>query len=91
MNHLKFIKLSGEEVRPYLKYLGHLRIQLFREYPYLYDGDIQYEEKYLQNYAQCPDSRIMIVADGERIIGATTSIPLKNEDSELRKPFVQLK
>ena len=33
---------------PYLEDVAHLRIAVFREFPYLYDGDPGYEARYLQ-------------------------------------------
>jgi hypothetical protein len=31
-------RLAGAEVAPYLDDLARMRIEVFREYPYLYDG-----------------------------------------------------
>jgi GNAT superfamily N-acetyltransferase len=33
---------------------------------YLYDGDFDYEKKYLQTYIDCPESVIVIAFDGDR-------------------------
>ncbi|HRQ91226.1 MAG TPA: GNAT family N-acetyltransferase, partial [Bacteroidia bacterium] len=43
-------ELHGDTLRPHLRELGGLRIAVFREYPYLYDGDLDYEERYLETY-----------------------------------------
>ncbi len=34
--------------------LGRLRISVFREYPYLYDGTLEYEREYLKTYVRSP-------------------------------------
>jgi hypothetical protein len=34
--------------------LAQLRITVFREFPYLYDGDLAYEQNYLRTYLDCP-------------------------------------
>ncbi len=32
-------RLSGSQIAPYIDELAQLRITVFREFPYLYDGD----------------------------------------------------
>jgi GNAT superfamily N-acetyltransferase len=73
----------------YLPDLARLRIQVFRDFPYLYDGSYEYEEKYLKTYTDCPDSVIVLVLDGDRVIGATTGLPMDAETPEFRKPFLE--
>jgi len=59
--------LKGKEILPYLTELAHLRMTVFKEYPYLYEGDLAYEEKYLQTYADCNES-IMVLAINTRAL-----------------------
>lgn len=47
---LSIVTVSGEELEKYLPDLARLRIQIFREYPYLYEGSEEYEQRYLQTY-----------------------------------------
>ncbi|MDH5592695.1 MAG: GNAT family N-acetyltransferase, partial [Gammaproteobacteria bacterium] len=54
----------------------------------LYDGDLAYEERYLQTYIQAPDSVIVLAFDGDKVVGASTGIPLKHETDEVKKPFI---
>ena len=70
--------LRGEAAKPFIPSLAALRIQVFREYPYLYEGDLSYEEKYLQDYSRIPDSVVVLALDGERVVGASTALPLMN-------------
>lgn len=89
MKTIQIKQLQGSEILPYLSLLGHLRIQIFRDYPYLYDGNRTYEETYLQTYADCPESIMVIVEDGERLVGASTAIPLVYETDAIQQPFTQ--
>ena len=73
----------------YLPDLARLRIQVFRDFPYLYDGTVEYEEKYLKTYTDCPESVIVLVLDGDRVVGATTGLPMDAETPEFQKPFVE--
>jgi GNAT superfamily N-acetyltransferase len=81
-------RLSGEQLVRYIPELAQLRIQVFRDFPYLYDGDLAYEEKYLQTYIEAPDSVIVLAFDGDTVVGASTGIPLKYETSEVTQPFI---
>lgn len=85
-----FHELSGEALTPWLDDLGRLRITVFREYPYLYDGSLEYERKYLQTYVNSPRSLVVLVtgADAE-IVGATTCIPLRDGGPEFQEPFLR--
>lgn len=82
-------EISGTELAPWLDWLGELRIRVFREYPYLYDGTLEYERGYLGVYQDCADSRIVLVTnDRGELIGATTCLPLAAESMEFQKPFL---
>src|SRR5690606_13001995 len=81
-------ELSGEAVRPHLRDLGGLRIAVFREYPYLYDGDPDYEERYLETYANSPRSLVVLLRAGGRLVGATTCLPMADESPEFQAPFL---
>jgi GNAT superfamily N-acetyltransferase len=81
-----FIGLSIEHVIPDL---ARLRMTVFREFPYLYEGSLEYEQKYLQTYLGCSDSLILVVRDGENIVGASSALPLNFEASEVQQPFLE--
>lgn len=86
-SHLNFKNLSGEEIRPYLRPLGELRIQVFRDFPYLYEGDLAYERGYLQTYVNCEKSLAVLVFDGETLVGASTGLPMSDETPEFFTPL----
>lgn len=69
--------------------LARLRIAIFREWPYLYDGiDPAYERKYLEVYLRSPHAVVIVVRDeGGRIVGASTCLPLADESAMIREPF----
>jgi GNAT superfamily N-acetyltransferase len=86
---MQFLSLSGRQILPYLEELARLRIRVFSEYPYLYDGNIGYEMRYLQVYVNSPRSLVLLVRDGNRAVGATTALPLADADPEFHAPFVR--
>ena len=81
-------RFVGAEIAEYLGALATLRIDIFRAFPYLYDGDRTYETTYLRTYVRTPGSVALIAfaADG-RVIGASTGAPLAAEPDETRAPF----
>lgn len=80
---------SGEALRSAFGPLADLRIRVFREFPYLYEGSTEYEQKYLEVYARSPRSLVVLAWDGSVVVGASTVIPLADAPSEMQAPFVR--
>lgn len=80
---------SGCDVAPYRDDLARLRITVFRDFPYLYEGKMDYEARYLQRYLDCPECLFVLVFDGEQVVGASTALPMEAECEEFTAPFVQ--
>ena len=83
----------GDTIVPILPALARLRIEIFREFPYLYDGDLAYETEYLARYAERPGALVVTAEDlnagGEReVVGASTGVPLAQELEVLQRPFL---
>lgn len=89
MSTLRLETFTGSAAKPYIPELATLRMKIFRDFPYLYEGDLAYEENYLSTYLASPDSFLAIVFDGDKVVGATTAIPLLQETEEFKKPFVE--
>jgi len=86
---LRVEKLTGAAITPHLPALARLRITVFRDWPYIYDGDAAYEENYLQIYAASPRAAIIFAFDGAEVIGASTCLPMADETENVRAPFVE--
>jgi len=78
---------AGVEITPHLPALAELRMRVFRDWPYLYDGDAQYEERYLRTYRDSWRSVVVLAFDGGRVVGASTGLPLSDETEEIRAAF----
>ena len=83
--------LTGvDAIAPVIPDLARLRVSVFREYPYLYDGSLAYEANYLKRYAATFGAVVVIardIANGARIVGAATALPLAAEHAELLTMF----
>lgn len=80
--------LQGARIAAHLKALAKLRITVFREFPYLYEGSHEYEAQYLQTYIRCTDSLIVMAYDAEQAVGASTCLPLAQASAEMQQPFI---
>lgn len=69
-------RVRGLAVAPYLPDLAALRREVFREYPYLYEGSLAYEQSYLQSYAGSARSVLVLALQGPHVVGASTALPL---------------
>lgn len=78
---------SGNQIAPYLDVAARLRIEVFRSYPYLYDGSATYEREYLQHYVDCPESIFVCALAGDTVIGVSTALPLAAADEDFQQPF----
>lgn len=79
--------LRGREIVPHIPDLARLRIAVFRDWPYLYDGDTAYETEYLRVFADCPRAVAVLAIDKGEAVGASTGMPLEDETDEVRAPF----
>ncbi len=86
---IRLQNFHGPEIEPHLDALGALRISVFREYPYLYDGSLEYEREYLRTYVESAGSLVVLALDGDSVVGATTCLPMRDEGPEFQAAFVQ--
>jgi GNAT superfamily N-acetyltransferase len=82
--------VSGEELVAAIPALARLRMTVFRDYPYLYDGSEAYEAEYLRAYSASGTAMAVLAREGEAIVGASTGIPLAHETAAFREPFARL-
>ena len=68
--------LHGAAIAPYIDDLARLRLAVFREFPYLYDGDPAYEADYLARYAHSGRSLVVLALDNDEVVGASTGLCL---------------
>lgn len=81
--------LTGTAIADALDDVATLRLEIFREYPYLYWGRREDELKYLGTYAEAPDACVILAYDGNTIVGAATGMPLIHEDAQMLDAFAE--
>lgn len=84
---LRVQSLTGQALHDALLNLASLRIRVFRDWPYLYEGTLAYEQDYIAKFAADPKSVIVAVFDGEAIVGAATASPMVGHADAFAEPF----
>ena len=81
--------LSGIDAAPFFDDLARLRITVFRAFPYLYNGSLAYERKYLETYAKAQGAVFVLALSGGAVVGVSTGMPMMAETDEVKAPFVE--
>ncbi len=84
---MRLEKLTGEALSDAIEDVANLRIAVFRDWPYLYDGDLNYERAYLQHYQNSPEALIVGAYVGDWLVGASTAAPLKAHEADFADAF----
>ena len=79
--------LTGTTLDAALPDLARLRITVFRDWPYLYDGDAAYEERYLAPYRDTPSAIVIGAYDGDTLVGASTGMRLTQHADDFAAAF----
>jgi GNAT superfamily N-acetyltransferase len=85
--HLAFETLAGPALHPLLPALAGLRIAVFRDWPYLYEGDEAYEQRYLRAYADAAGAAVVVCRDGDAVVGAATCEPMIQGHPPVQQAF----
>lgn len=80
--------VSGSDLERWIEPLARLRTAVFREFPYLYVGNADYEARYLGRYVESPNAVIVLALHGEEVVGASTAMPMADEMDEVKAPFL---
>ncbi len=79
--------LRGAALESALDDVARLRIAVFRDWPYLYDGSLDYEREYLQTYRDSAGALLVGAFFGDVLVGASTSTPMEDHAEAFAAPF----
>ncbi len=88
MAALRIETLSGACGTVLLPALARLRTGVFRDWPYLYDGNAAAEAEYLDPFVQSVRAGLVVAFDGDTVVGCATCLPLTDADEQISGPFV---
>lgn len=78
---MTFEILHQHEILKMLPFLGQLRVDTFREFPYLYAGTLENEKKYTRTFANTDHAFLCRAMEGDVFLGLVTGTPLSSEQS----------
>jgi GNAT superfamily N-acetyltransferase len=78
----------GPALKAYLHSIAKLRIDVFREYPFLEEPDLRRETEELKRYLTSKAAIGVLVFDNTTLIGVSLGIPLNLAQKEIQKPFL---
>ena len=79
--------LQGDDITAHVDDVAALRIAVFRDWPYLYDGTLDHERQYVATYRDRPGALLVGAFDLGRLVGASTSAPLEELSPDFAMPF----
>jgi GNAT superfamily N-acetyltransferase len=79
MSQMTIRSLEGADLEAHLDDIARLRISVFADWPYLYDGQLEYERDYLRTYLNHHGALLVGAFDGDRLVGASTSTPMEDQ------------
>jgi GNAT superfamily N-acetyltransferase len=82
--------LCGPELEAHLDDVARLRIAVFRDWPYLYDGTLEYERAYLNTYRDNPGALLVGAFDAGILVGASTSTFMEDHAEAFQRPLAQI-
>jgi GNAT superfamily N-acetyltransferase len=86
---LRIEPVTGEALQRALPALARLRIEIFREWPYLYEGTLDYEANYIERFARLKGGVIVVASDAGEAVGAATAAPMAGQNPDVTAPFVE--
>lgn len=81
--------VSGDGLQAVIPDLARLRLRVFAEYPYLYEGSMAEEERYMQAYQASALGLIAVarLQDSGAVAGVSTALPMEDAESCFSTPF----
>ena len=82
---LRFEVLGCGSLAGLIDEIARLRITVFADWPYLYEGSKEYEARYLRTYLDSRDGIVVGAWDGNELVGAATGTPMEDHADEFGK------
>lgn len=82
--------LEKSESQSRIMEIADIRIKVFRDFPYIYDGSVDYEVQYLGRYLKSQSAHFIGCFDTkEKLVGVATCMALSEEDKNIQEPFLK--
>ncbi len=89
MSRIVLRTVTGAALAPHLADVARLRVEVFRDWPYLYEGAPDAERRYLRSHADSPGAAVVLALDGGQAVGAATCQPMAEAAAPVREAFMR--
>jgi GNAT superfamily N-acetyltransferase len=86
---IEYAKQTRDAIVPHLDAVARLRLSIFQDYPYLYQGTLEYERDYLSKLSASNTGIIVTANVGTMIVGVSTGMALDDEHDAFKDVFKQ--
>lgn len=83
----RLLTCQGADIAAWLDDVARLRCEVFRSFPYLYDGSAAYEKDYLATYVRAAGSVLVLALADDQVVGASTGLKLCDAEPAFQAPF----
>ncbi len=80
---------TGSGLKPYLHSMAKLRMEVFKEYPYFEEPDLEKETQYLRKIAMEKETIGVLIFDNTTLVGTSLGYPLRTENPAAHHPFLE--
>jgi GNAT superfamily N-acetyltransferase len=87
-NAIHIRTLTGAAIAEAHAAFQSLHVQVFRDWPYLYEGDPA-ERPYIAGYVDHPRAALFLATHAGEPVGAATCLPLGDESANVQAPFLE--
>ncbi len=87
MTDIHVRSFTGTGLKSYLHSVAKLRMEVFREYPYFEEPDLDQEIRFLKKLFSNKESIGVLIFDNTTLVGVSLGYPLPVEEPSLHRPF----
>lgn len=87
MTDIHVRSFTGGGLKPYIHSVAKLRMEVFKDYPYFEDPDLDRETLYLRKISSNKETIGVLIFDNTTLVGASLGYPLSMEEASLQLPF----
>ncbi len=89
MTDIHVRSFTGSHLKSYLHPIAKLRMEVFKEYPYFEEPDLNHEIKYLEKIFSCKETIGVLIFDNTTLIGVSLGCPLTLEEAAIQNPILE--
>lgn len=87
MTDIHIRSFTGSGLKTWLHPIAKLRMEVFKDYPWFEEPNLDQQTESLRKIASCKESISVLIFDNTTLVGASLGYPLNIEEPALLRPF----